>query len=154
MSALAQFNFNKLNKIDYDGALNSKPVPTMPALWLRLTSNFDVLFSDAFQVLMKIYSQVNDAFIGEKLATDSTRFSGKALQLSNKTQTLAPLTPTGSPMALSSSVPGDNMSEDLLDKMALSMELNVLNKPLRSSSTASCSNCRFAAHQQAHLGGT
>ena len=30
----------------------------------------------------KIYSQVNDAFIGEKLATDSTRFSGKALQRS------------------------------------------------------------------------
>jgi hypothetical protein len=82
MSALAQFNFNKLNKIDYDGVLNSKPVPTMPALWLRLTSNFDVLFSDAFQVLMKIYSQVNDAFIGEKLATDSKRFSGKALQRS------------------------------------------------------------------------
>ena len=51
-------------------------------------------------------------------------------------------------MALSSSVPGDNMSDDLLDKMALSMELNVLNKPLLVLSTANCSNCRFAAHQQ------
>ena len=69
-------------QVDYDGVLNLKPVPNMPALWLRLTSNFDVLFSDAFQVLMKICSQANDACIGEKLATASTRFSGKALQRS------------------------------------------------------------------------
>ena len=68
--------------LHYDGVLNLKPVPNMPALCLRLTSNFDVLFSDAFQVLMKICSQANDACIGEKLATASTRFSGKALQRS------------------------------------------------------------------------
>ena len=43
-------------------------------------AEIDVKLHDAFQVLMKIYSQVNDAFIGEKLATDSMRFSGKALQ--------------------------------------------------------------------------
>jgi hypothetical protein len=132
-SALVQFNFNKLNKIDYDDDLNSKQVPKTHVLLRRLTSNFDVLYSDAFQVLMKIYSQVNDAFTGEKLAIDSTRFSGKALQRSllfNETQTLAPLTPIGLPTALCSSVPDVNMFDDLLAKKVLSMELNVLNKPL------------------------
>ena len=119
MSALVQFNLNKLNKIDYDDGLNSKQVPKMHVLLRRLTSNFDVLYSDAFQVLMKIYSQVNDAFTGEKLAIDSTQFSGKALQrslLSNETQTLAPLTPTGLPTALCSSVSDVNMFDDLLAK--------------------------------------
>ena len=132
-SALVQFNFNKLNKIDYDDDLNSKQVCKMHVLLRRLTSNFDVLYSDAFQVLMKIYSQVNDAFTGEKLAIDSTRFSGKALPRSllfNETQTLAPLTPIGLPTALCSSVPDVNMFDDLLAKKVLSMELNVLNKPL------------------------
>ena len=127
-SALVQFNFNKLNKIDYDDDLNSRQVPKMHVLLRRLTSNYDVLYSGAFQVLMKIYSQENDASTGEKLAIDSTRFSGKALPrslLSNETQTLAPLTPTGLPTALCSSVPDVNMFDDLLAKKVLSMELNV-----------------------------
>ena len=79
-SALARFNFNRPNKIDYEDALNSRQVPRMLAPWLRSTSSSDVLFFDVSQVLMKIYSLENAAFTGVKLATDSTRFSGKDLQ--------------------------------------------------------------------------
>ena len=41
------------------------------------------------------------------------------------------------------------MFDDLLAKKVLSMELNVLNSHRWSPSTASCPNCRLAAHQQA-----
>ena len=88
-SALAQFNFNKTERDRLRRQLELKASAQNACAVAEMTSNFDVLYSDAFQVLMKIYSQVNDAFTGEKLAIDSTRFSGKALQqslLSNETR--------------------------------------------------------------------
>jgi len=52
-SALVQFNFNKLNKIDYDDDLNSKQVPKMHVLLREI----DVKFR---RVLLRHFSGVDE----------------------------------------------------------------------------------------------